>query len=342
MVKIYASAGLKPPNDDENRENEVNGHGFIQYEFKATIEAAEKVCHDVSSGSIDESTNTLDYNDVKFYSIRVDQFETHGFTYAQMIVAGNVNVQASSLAEYQCILRSGRNTLSRRELLITENVHQNAQFPRFERDCCGHQTRRLRWHGSGRGRCSFYPRFSRSCLNGKHRNERVRFYLLGAKDGCGWRPDCKSCALGINDDCSWCQGFDGTCANPPCRGYCASASERGASTWPASKRLHAKCPQVVKQTIVARRLHAMTAEPSADVVGAQLKAKKVCALRAIRMDLSLQKAPATVSSLAFVVSGLSPVTLMGATKRAQCTTDTRTHAKRVREKQTAAIAKRAL
>ena len=48
MVKIYASAGLKPPNDDENRENEVNGHGFIQYEFKATIEAAEKVCHDVS------------------------------------------------------------------------------------------------------------------------------------------------------------------------------------------------------------------------------------------------------------------------------------------------------
>ena len=108
------------------------------------------------------------------------------------------------------------------------------------------------------------------------------------------------------------------------------------------RSVHAKCPQVVKQTIVARRFHAMTAEPSADVVGAQLKAKKVCALRAIRMDLSLQKAPATVSSLAFVVSGLSPVTLMGATKRAQCTTDTRTHAKRVREKQTAAIAKRAL
>ena len=237
LVKIYASAGLKPPNDDENRENEVNGHGFIQYEFKATIEAAEKVCHDVSSGSIDESTNTLDYNDVKFYSIRVDQFETHGFTYAQMIVAGNVNVQASSLAEYPMHTSFGTEYFYRDEscsspktCIKTHNFRDLNEIAAVTKPgaCAG--------TAADVEGARFIHVSVEAALTVSTGTSEYDFTFWGAKDGCGWRPDCKSCALGINDDCSWCQGFDGTCANPPCRGYCASASERDASTWPASKR----------------------------------------------------------------------------------------------------------
>ena len=110
LVKIYASAGLENPTSNQNLENQEDGNGFIKYTFIATIEKAETVCHDVSIGSI-ESSNTLDYNDARFYSVRVDQFETLGFTYAQMVVDGNVNVQASPFwLNIQCTLITVLNT----------------------------------------------------------------------------------------------------------------------------------------------------------------------------------------------------------------------------------------
>ena len=86
----------------------------------------------------------------------------------------------------------------------------------------------------------------------------------------------------------------------------------------------------------------MTAEPSADAVGARRKAKKACAFLAIRRDLFIPKVPVQSYRSGYAVSGLSPATPMGATKRARCTTDTPPRAKHARKKQTAAIVKRAL
>ena len=87
------------------------------------------------------------------------------------------------------------------------------------------------------------------------------------------------------------------------------------------RRKRAKRNSVVQPTIVARSSRAMTAEPSADAVGARRKAKGVCVL-AIRRDLFIPKVPVQSYRSGYADKGLSPATPTGATKRARCTTDT--------------------
>ena len=236
LVKIYASAGLDNPTSNQNLENQEDGNGFIKYTFIATIEKAETACHDVSIGAI-ESANTLDYNDARFYSIRVDQFETLGFTYAQMVVDGNVNVQASSLAEYPMhtdygieYFYRGTTCSSPKTCIKTHNFRDLNEIAAVTKPgaCAG--------TASDVEGARFIHFSVEAAVTVNTGTSEYEFSFWGAKEGCGWRPDCKSCAAGINDDCSWCQGFDGTCLDPPCRGYCASASELQSSTWPASKK----------------------------------------------------------------------------------------------------------
>jgi len=237
LVKIYASAGLNAATSNENLENQdVDGNGFIEYTFVATIERAETACHDVSTGSI-ESSHTLDYNDARFYSIRVDQFEALSFTYAQMVVAGNVNVQASSLAEYPMhtvygteYFYRGTSCSSPKTCIKTHNFRDLNEIAAVTKPgaCAGTAA-----DVEGARFIHFSVEAAVTLNTGTSAYE---FSFWGAKEGCGWRPDCKSCAAGTNDDCSWCQGFEGSCVDPPCRGYCASASELQSPTWPASKK----------------------------------------------------------------------------------------------------------
>jgi hypothetical protein len=230
LVKIYASSSLKLPTVTETEES-------IKFEFKATITKADTLCHNLMTGSI-ARTQTLSYNDMRFYSVRVDGYERFNFTYAQLVLTGKsnqMNVHASSTAEYPMyntfaaeFFYRGDSCGSPKTCIKTFNFRDLNEIASASKPgaCTGSD---VDTPGAK------FIHFSVQAAQASGTSE-YELALWGTEEGCSWRPDCKSCAQGTNDDCKWCQGFAGTCANPPCRGYCAGAAEILKDSWPATQK----------------------------------------------------------------------------------------------------------